>query len=330
VQSYVSKFFSLVVLAGGSLLAAGQTPPLDQDRGFTEIESFQGSVNSSVTVLKFDSTMGYDFNKHFGAFTGVPLYLVRVPSDPTTGASGSTKVTGVGNIYLGFVYRLPHPNWNLTSTITGGAPTGSTKKGFSTGRASVDWSNYFDHSFGRFTPFFGAGLANTVPDSPFVKRPFTSLGALGHFEEGADYELSRHFSLGASAYQILPHGTQKVFSQIVMPDNSAGTGQSQSGSGQGQGQGRGRGRGRGQGLTGGAGSGTAGQGNPSRPFETAFLTTGTGLTREYGLGTWIAFEPSRYWVVQAGYSRSVTFHTNSFTFNIALNVGKLIHAGRGH
>ena len=321
-QSHVSKFFSLVVLAGGSLLAAGQTSaPLDQDRGFTEIESLQGSVNSSVTVLKFDSTMGYDFNKHFGAFTGVPLYLTRVRNDPTTGASGSTNVTGVGNIYLGFVYRLPHPEWNFTSTITGGAPTGSTKKGFSTGRASVDWSNHLDRSFGRFTPFLDAGLANTVPDSPFVKRPFTSLGALGHFEEGADYELSRHFSLGASAYQILPHGTQKVFSQIVMPDNSAGTGQSQSGSGQGQG----RGRGRGQGLT-----GNAGRGNPSRPFETAFLTTGTGLTREYGVGTWVTFEPSQYWVVQAGYSRSVTFHTNSFTFNIALNVGKLIHAGRGH
>lgn len=337
-KSHLFKLCYLVALVLSSLLASGQTPtalasttldqtssPVDQEKGFTEIESFQGSLNSSVKILKLDSTMGYDFNKHFGVFTGVPLYLTKVPTNSTTGTSGSTTVTGVGNIYLGFVYRLPHPEWNFTSTITGGAPTGSTKKGYSTGRATVDWSNHVERSFGGLTPFIDAGVANTVPNSPFVKRPFTSLGALGHLEEGADYELIHHLSIGASGYQILPYGTQKVFSQVVSP--ATGRGQSQSGNpAQGQGTGGGRGQGRGQ----GASAASAGQGHANRPFEVAFITTGTGLTRENGFDSWVTFAPNQFWEIQAGYSRSVTFHFNSFTFNIAINVGKLLHTRGGH
>ena len=357
-KSHVFKFFCTVVaLLGTSLLAAGQTsPPLDQEKGFTEIESFQGSVNSSVKVLELNSTLGYDFNKHFSAFMSAPLYLTSVPNDSTTGTSGSTTVTGVGNTYLGFVYRLPHRQWNFTSTVTGGAPTGSTKKGYSTGRASVDWSNHLERSFGRLTPFIDAGVANTVPNSPFVKRPFTSLGVLGHLEEGTDYELSHRIYIGASAYQILPSGTQKVFSQVVLPDNSAGSAQSQSGDpgqgqsgdpGQGQsgnpghgqggnpGHGNGHGNGQGQGhngngANGSAADGNAGQGNPNRPFETAFITTGTGLTRENGFDSWVTFEPNQFWEVQTGFSRSMTYQFNSFTFNVALNVGKFFRSRKGH
>ncbi len=324
-RSWGFKFCYLILALGISVPAIGQTsPPAEQEKGFTEIESFQGSINSSEKLFKLDSTLGYDFNKHFGAFVGAPLYLTHVSNNiattSTTGTSGSTTITGIGNIYLGLALRMPHPEWNFTSTITAGAPTGSTRKGYSTGRVSVDWSNYLEGTFHRITPFIEAGLANGVPSSPLVRRPYTSLGVLGHLEEGAEYDLGHHFSVGASAYQILPSGSQKVFSQVIVRGKSGSSGLGTSGS---PGQGRGGSTGRGQ-------TGSAGQGRQNRPFEIASVTTGTGLTRENGFDTWLGFEPSPLWRVQAGYSRSITFDFDSFTFNIALNLGRLFRPRAGH
>src|SRR5262249_16531828 len=103
---------------------------------------------------------------------------------------------------------------NYAGAVTASAPTGSTSKGFSSGRRSVNWTNHLSHSFARLTPFFEGGLANTVPDSTFFARPFTSLGAISHLEEGAEYQLVKHFYAGGSGYQIIPFGSQKVFSKL--------------------------------------------------------------------------------------------------------------------
>jgi hypothetical protein len=349
----------LLIALGLNASAIAQTSPAaDQDRGFTEIESFQGSVNSSDKILQLNSTVGYDFNKHFGAVVGAPLYLTNTRTVDTTGASSHTTITGAGNVYLGLAFRLPHPEWNFSSTITAAAPTGSTKKGYSTGRVGADWTNHLDRTFGRFTPFFDGGLANTVPNSPFVKRPFTSLGALGHLDEGMEVYLGHHFSAGASAYQILPSGTQKVFSQVITDSsasnadtgvttpgkangsgNGVGNGNGK-GNGSGNGNGTGNGNGNGNGTVNGNGNGNsanAGQGrgnshggNPNRPFEFASVVTGQDLTREHGFDGWIGFQPNPFWQFQVGYSRSVTYHFNSVTFNIAFDIGKLIRSARGH
>src|SRR5262249_53708370 len=157
------------------------------------------------------------------------------------------------------------------------APTGSTSNGFSSGRAGIDWTNRFEHSFDQLTPFFEGGLANNVPDSAFFTRPFTSLGAISHLEEGASYDLIRHFSVGASAYQIVPFGNQKIFSKLVARGQS------------------------------GRGSGSHG-----RTFETSATASGNDLTRENGFNTWVAFEPSQIWRLELGYTRSMTFALDSF------------------
>ena len=308
-----------IVVLGIGVPAIGQTSqPVDQEKGFTEIESIQGTINSSAKLLKFDSVLGYDFNKHFGMFAGLPVYFTNISTtsttSSTTGTSGSTNTNnnGIGNVYVGFALRMPHEDWNFASTLTGAAPTGSTTNGYSTGRVTVDWSNRLERSFNRFTPFIEAGLANTVPDSPLLTRPFTSLGVVGHLEEGAEYELVHHFSMGASAYQILPTGNQKVFSKVV---TSGGVTSGAVASGA---------------VTAGK-SGTAlGSHHQPQPFEVSFVSTGTSLTRENGFNTWFAFQPSQFWRVEAGYSRSMTFDFNSFTFNLGFDVGKLIRYKKGH
>src|SRR5215472_14555490 len=287
------KFLLLAAVVITALPLTAQTPSgASFDKGFTEIESIQGTLNSSDKVIKLDSTVGYDFNKHFGVYGGLPVYFASL-SSTTTGTTGTTTTSktnaGVGNFYLGMAFRAPNPALNYGSTITAGAPTGSTKKGLSSGRGTIDWSNHFDRSFARFTPFLDAGLGNTVPDSIRVTRAFTSLGAVGHFEEGAELELVRHFAVGGSGYEITPFGNQKVFSKLVQ-----------------QGQ---------TGTTSGKSKGV---------FQTTFSASGNDLTRENGVSTWVAFEPNQMVRAQLGYTRSVTFAYNSFTFNLGLNLGKMV------
>jgi hypothetical protein len=293
--SILAFFMALLAWAAP---AVGQKPSgssPDSEKGFTEVESFQSTLNSSERLFKLDSNVGWDFSKHFGVFAGVPVYFDHIPSSTvttgtTTTTTPSSSHTGIGNSYFGLALRAPNPMLDYTSTITGGAPTGDTKKGLSSGRATVDWDNRFEHSFSRLTPFFDGGFGNTVPDSKLVTRAFTSLGFVAHLEEGADWELIKHFSVGGSGYQIVPGGNQKIFSRLVA-----------------------------KGGTGKAGS--------KNVFQSSATASGNGLTRENGFNTWVGLEAGRFWRVEVGYTRSTTFDLSSFAFNISLNIGKLLRSG---
>jgi hypothetical protein len=291
--------FGLMATLAASSVAqqpASRTEATDNTKGFTEVETFQGTVNSQSYVMKLDSNLGYDFNKHFGVFGGVPVYFAHVSSITTTTGTTTTTTpastqTGLGNVYAGLLFRAPNSTLDYASAITAGAPTGSKSKGLSTGRVSVDWDNRFEHSFSRLTPFFEGGLGNTIPDSRFFTRTFTSVGAVSHLEEGADLELFRHVSVGASAYQIVPFGNQKVISRLAKQGSTAtGTGK-------------------------------------RPPFDTPGVISGTSsLTRENGFNAWVGFEPSKFWRLEAGYTRSATFDINSFGFNLLFNVGKMFRS----
>jgi hypothetical protein len=293
--------FFIALLAGGAPAVAqkpstSSTNTTDVEKGFTEVESFQSTLNSQEKLFKLDSNVGWDFSKHFGVFGGMPIYFDQVPSSTTT--TGTTTTTtprtshsGIGNAYFGMAFRGPNPMLDYSSAITAGAPTGDTKKGLSSGRATIDWDNRFEHSFSRVTPFFDGGFGNTVPDSKLVMRAFTSLGFVAHLEEGAEFELVKHFSVGGSGYQIVPGGNQKIFSRLV--------------------------------ARGGTATGT---GKSGRIFQTSATASGNGLTRENGFNTWAGLEVGRFWNVQVGYTRSTTFDLSSFAFNISMNVGQLLRS----
>jgi hypothetical protein len=277
-----------------SLLAQGQTQPspnsraqVDSEKGITWFESLQGTINSDSRIYKIDSSLGWDFNRRFGVFAGVPVYFANVPSSTTTNGTAATTNasftnSGIGNAYLGFTLKAPSPKLYYATEVTAYAPTGSVAKGFSNGRVGVDWTNRFEHTFSRLTPFFEGGLSNTVPDSAFLARPFTSLGAISHLEEGAEYQLARQFYVGGSGYQIVPLGSQKVFSKL------------------------------------------GGKGKGKNPFDTSAVSTGNDLTRENGFNTWVGLEPSSIVRLELGYTRSMTFDLSSFAFNLRMNVGRML------
>lgn len=314
-KAMVQGFFGLLLaLALAALNAAAQTTPSPTfETGFTSTETFQGELNSTDRLFKIDSNFGWDFTRHFGVFAGVPLYFggVSQSAAPATGTSatattGTGASKGIGNVYLGFGLRFPAKVLNYSSTVTAGAPTGSTKNGLSSGRASVDWDNRFEFSAGSFTPFVDAGLANTVPDTARVTRAFTSLGTVSHFEEGAEYQISRYFAAGASGYHIVPFGNQKIFSKV---SNS--------------------GKGNGGGAAPPAAANNSGKGSHG-VFQDQFFASGTGLTEENGVSVWVAAQPEKgFWRIETGYTRSVTYALNNFTFSLGLNIGKMMRARRG-
>ncbi len=300
------KVFSFIYLviallaANVSLLAQGQTQPspnnreqVDSEKGITWFETIQGTINSDSRIYKIDSNVGWDFNKRFGVFAGVPVYFTNVPRNTTTNApppttNASNTNSGIGNAYLGFIFKVPSSKLYYATEVTGYAPTGSISKGFGTGRVGVDWTNRFEHTFHRLTPFFEGGLSNTVPDSAFLARPFTSLGAISHLEEGAEYQLAKHFYAGGSGYHIVPFGGQRVFSRIN------------------------------------------GEGEGENSFDTSTVSTGNDLTRENGYSTWVGLEPSSIVRFEVGYTRSMTFDLSSFAFNLRVNPGRLLRPKRNN
>src|SRR5262247_4208169 len=96
-----------------SLLAQAQTQPspdsraqVDSEKGITGFETFQGTINSDSRIYKLDSNLGWDFNKHFGVFAGVPVYVTNVhrsptPKGTTTRPKPSHPNTGISKPNLG-------------------------------------------------------------------------------------------------------------------------------------------------------------------------------------------------------------------------------------
>src|SRR5215469_12477010 len=178
-----------------------------EQQGLTWMETYEGSSNSDGLVTDLNSTVGYIFGKHVAMNMGVP-YLFIVPSTSKTGA---TSAYGVGNPYLGLRYSAKGSALDFSTSLNSAIPTASTKKGLSTGHVTVNWSNHFGHGFDPFTPFLDFGLGNSIPDTRFLHRAYTSYGTLAHFEGGSELDLGDKFSVTASGYYILPWGSQQIF-----------------------------------------------------------------------------------------------------------------------
>ncbi len=261
------------------------------DRGPVLSLGFSGSSNDPGWIFRLDPLAGYKFNKHFEIDAGLPVYFVRVPDSETS--DGLSSKSGIGNAWIDFKFMLSRSNFYFSSSVHGTAPTGSSEDGFSTGRATVDWSNYFEYSFDRFAPFGSIGVANTISDTHFFSRPFTSLGLVGHFEGGMLYEPARWLGVGGSGYAVAPSGEQKIYSKIVQS--------SAAGSGAGTGGSAGAGRGKGQ----------------NSVFETVFMVSGTEeIAKDHGFSAWVDVMPNPNVALELGYSRSVSYDYNSVFFSV--------------
>jgi hypothetical protein len=250
-------------------------------------------------IYTLNTTLGYDFNKHVGLDFGAPVYFAR-PSSSSV-ANGYASGSGMGDAYVALRLAFPNPILNYSTTLVGTAPTGDENLGFSTGRATYDWNNHFERNIPliNIAPFANLGVANTVSDTHFFTRPFTTLGTVTHLEGGATLKVFPMVRVGASVYDIIPSGQQKVFSKLVrrgfVPVIPAGL------------------LGRGHGV-----------------FQTAHETVGgPGLVSDNGASAWVSANLLHYAYLEAGYSRSVAYDLNTISFGIGFDVGHMIRTARG-
>lgn len=184
----------------------------DDERGWTFSQRFQGSSNTAGVILKTSSAAIYSFNHYVKAYSGIPVYFARESS-----SSGATQfANGIGNVYSGLLVTAGNPAaLHYSSDFVFTLPTGDASRGFSTGHPTVDWTNTFSHSFAAVTPYASLGAANTISDTSFFVRPFSSQGLVGHFEAGALVNVASRISIGASGYGVRAEGEQLISSKVV-------------------------------------------------------------------------------------------------------------------
>ncbi len=275
----------VVLVAMVSANAPAQSAPkpaAEVPTGFTAYAEFGGTANGDGQIYQLTTTLGYDFTSHLGVDAGVPVYFVR-PSSST----GAVSTNGLGNPFVDVHARYALPIVNFGTVLTGFVPVGDSNKGLSTGRGTFDWTNHFDHSFSKLTPFVNVGIANTIVNTSLFVRPYTTLGFNTHFEGGATYDMWRFLRVGASAYDIVPTGRQTIFSQVA--------------------------------------HGAAGQ--HGRIFESAQQTTGSAdIAKDDGFSAWIGANPWRGVNLLLGFTRSMHYELNSVSFGVGFNLKQMYGA----
>ena len=275
---------SLILFSALTSAAQGFSLPSGRTTNFIDWnETFEGSTGSSGQEMVLNSSATYYFGR-FSVGAGIPFYLNRSIS-PTQVLINE----GIGDAFVKVGSSWDIDSLNLSTALTGAAPTGDPNKGFGTGHGTFDWTTRIDHNFGFVTPFLEGGIANTLTDTPFFHRPFTSFGTLAHFEGGTNVDLSHSFTLLLSGYEIAPWGTQTIISRDV--------------------------------INGATGSG----GQDGRVWEVNHETTGpASINFDDGFTAGLTFSPKPYLNLSAGYTRSLSFAFNTFSWRLGFNMSSLI------
>lgn len=169
--------------------------------------------------------VGYNITKHFGGDVGASLYTVQSPFSIVTNRDWRWT-TLLGDPFIDLRYTTKLHGLDMMSILTGTIPASSAEQVFTTGRFGVDWYNHIEAHYKGFAPFLNFGAANETMDRyvlprPYnIARPYEAFGVNANFEGGLSYTIFKHYSVGGSAYAIVPFGSQKVFSRLVSPDSS--------------------------------------------------------------------------------------------------------------
>jgi hypothetical protein len=291
--------------------SAQQTSAGAADKGWSSYSSFTETHDSSLgwsTIL--NSNVNYDFSRHFNSFIGVPIYFVQ-PSSSTSSSIGTTTnqtsgdYNAVGDVYLGMTYKAGGP-LGYSGTILGTAPTGSTTHGISTGRATVDWNNHFEHDIWQLTPFIEAGFGNSNTAMNLGRRngnphtigllSYATLGPMLHFQGGTELSVSKSISVYVSGYDLAPLGNQKIYSRLLKRNQGAVV--------------------------------AAGKGNAKGALTQSAVTSGTSaIAVDRGFTTGLDFTPSKRVDLGFEFTRSATNAVNTVAFSIGYRLGHLAPSG---
>jgi len=253
----------------------------------------EGGYSSDGAVYDLGSALGYNFSRHFGVDAGVPFYFVSTPSTIKKNNTGAVSGIGVGTLFTDFRLNYPSPSLNFSSSVHLTAPTGDTKKGLSTGHATWNVANHFDHAFGDFSPFIDLGVGNTVMDTRFFHRPFITFGYNAQFSGGVEYDPGK-FSFSASAYDVAPWGNQTVISRVFRCGSASKCS-------------------------------SGGKTTNRKSFTTASISAGAAdLVRDNGFNAGIDYKPLGYLDLEFDFSRSVPLQLNSYSFGLGVDLSWLM------
>ena len=276
---------------------AATGPAKDNPGGFTPGVTlgakFEGSYSSDGAVYDLGSALGYNFSRHFGVDAGVPFYFVSTPTSVKKNNPGAVSGIGAGSLFTDLRWNYPSPSLNFSSAVHLTAPTAGTKKGLSTGHATWNLANHFDHAFGDFSPFLDAGAGNSVMDTKFFHRPFITFGYNAQFNGGVEYDPGK-FSFSVSAYDVAPWGNQTVISRVFRCGSAAKCS---------------------------AGAPT----KDRKSFTTSSVSTGgADLVRDNGFNGGIDYKPVGYLDLEFDFSRSIPLQLNSYSLGIGVDLSWLL------
>lgn len=278
-------------------IPAATNPSSQEEGGFspgwTLGARFEGTYNSQAGVYDVGSALGYNFSHHFGIDVGVPFYFVTTPSSTQQSNPGAVSGAGIGSFFTDLRLTFPNPSLNYTSALHLTAPTGDTKKGLSTGHATWNFANRFDHAFGHWSPFLDATVGNSVMDTQYFTRPFATFGYNAAFDGGLSYNKGP-FSVQTGAYDVAPWGNQTEVSRVFR----CGTSTTCSSSGPSHNRGG---------------------------FNSSNVTTGgADLVRDDGYLAGINFRPVYYLDFAFAYSRSIPLRLNNYSFGVGVDLSSLL------
>jgi hypothetical protein len=302
----VTPLILLLAIFGGSTTWAQSAspavnwPPAKPADGFTPGWTlgtrFEGSTSGDGTVFDLGSAVGYNISRHFGVDLGIPYNFVGTPTSIKKNNPGAVSGTGFGSLFTDLKFNFPATTLNYNSTIHLTAPTGDIKKGFSTGHATWNWGNHFEHGFNNFTPFVDLGVGNTINDTKYFHRPFTTFGYNAQFEAGAEFDAGK-FSLTASFYDVAPWGPQTVISKVFRCSSAAKCAAN-------------------------------GKSTNRRGYTLASVQAGSAdLVRDDGFNAGVEFKPVALLDFEVDYSRSVPLQLNSFSFGVSVDLSRMLRSG---
>ncbi|HXH47881.1 MAG TPA: hypothetical protein VNM47_00780 [Terriglobia bacterium] len=250
--------------------------------GPTAFAQVVGKYSNLGGVYSAGIGVGYNITEHLGGDIGASLYTIQSPFSVVSNQTWRWT-TLAGDPFVDLRYTMKWHGLDATSILTGTIPLSNAERVFTTGRFGVDWYNHVSASYGGFTPFVNFGAANETVDRWLIPRPYNMarpyqiFGANANGEAGASFTVLKHYSVGASAYGIVPFGTQKVFSRLVTPNSSI-----------------------------------AGDADHNRVWNHAFETIGDSkLGRDNGYSGWVEVARVKNLKIQAGYTYSVHYRWGS-------------------
>lgn len=173
------------------------------------------SSNGWSTVLT--PGVAYRFTQIFSMNASTPIYgyinILQVKGTKANPIYTQTTQKGVPGDTSLLAQFNTHLFLDYTADVTLGLPTGNKNYGLGAGQVTYDFNNHFEKGLGIFTPDIELGFGDSSDlIGQRIRKSYTAVGKLAHFQAGSSVDLPRSLSFEADAYEELPVGNSTLYS----------------------------------------------------------------------------------------------------------------------